>query len=48
MFNPDFKSSHYLLHLNKLNDDLSEKKRFENHSLVEIRDVNTSSLDNKL
>ena len=39
---------HYLLHLNESEDDVSEEKDVKNDSSVEIRDVNTSSIDNKL
>ena len=39
---------HYLLHLNESEDDVSEEKGLENDSSVEIRDVNTSSIDNRL
>ena len=42
-FIPDFENLHYLLHLNKSEDDVSEEKDLENDSSVEIRDVNTSS-----
>ena len=45
---PDFENLHYLLDLNELEDDVSEEKDFENDCSVEIRDVNTSSLDSKL
>ena len=45
-FIPDFKDLHYRLHLNETEDDASEEKGLENDSSVEIRDVNTSSLDN--
>ena len=47
-FFPDFENLHYLLHLNESEDDVSEEKDLENDSSVEIRDVNTSSLDNGL
>ena len=46
-FIPDFENLHYLLHLNESQDDVSEEKNLENYSSVEIRDVYTSSLDNK-
>ena len=39
---------HYLLHLNEWEDDINEGKNLENDSSVETRDVNTSSLDNRL
>ena len=39
---------HDLLHLNESEDDVSEEKGLENDSSVEIRDVNTSSIDNRL
>ena len=39
---------HYLLHLNESEDDVSEEKGLENDSSVEIRDVNASSIDNRL
>ena len=39
---------HYLLHLNESEDDVSEEKDLKNDSSVETRDVNTSSIDNKL
>ena len=45
---PDFENLHYLLQLNESEDDVSEEKDLENDSSVKIRDVNTSSLDNKL
>ena len=39
---------HYLLHLNESEDDVSDEKDVKSDSSVEIRDVNTSSVDNKL
>ena len=36
------------LHLDELEDDVSEEKDLENDSSVEIRDVNTSYSDNGL
>ena len=47
-FIPHFKNLYYLLHLNELDDNVSEEKDLENDSSVEIRDVNTSSLGNKV
>ena len=47
-FISDFENLHYLLHLNESEDDVSEEKDLENGISVEIRDLNTSSLDNKL
>ena len=47
-FIPNFENLHYLLHLNESENDVSEEKDLENDSSVEIRDLNTSSLDNKL
>ena len=47
-FIPDFENLHYLLHLNESGGDLSEEKDLKNDSSVEILDVNTSSIDNKL
>ena len=47
-FIPDFENLHYLLHLNESEDDVNEEKDLENDSSVETRDVNTSSLDNRL
>ena len=47
-FIPDFENLHYLLHLDESEDDVSEKKDLKNDSSVAIRDVNTSSIDNKL
>ena len=48
IFVSDFENLHYLLHLNESKEGVSEGKDLENDSSVEIRDVNTSSLDNKL
>ena len=39
---------HYLLHLNESEDDVSDEKDVKSDSSVEIRDVNTGSVDNKL
>ena len=47
-FIPDFENLHYLLLLNESEDVTSEEKDLKNDSSVEIRDVNTSSLDNGL
>ena len=47
-FISDFENLHYLLHLNESEDDVSEEKDLKNDSSVETRDVNTSSIDNKL
>ena len=47
-FIPDFESLCYILHLNELEDDVSEEKDLENDSSVEICDVTTASSDNKL
>ena len=47
-FIPDFENLHYLLHWNESEDEVSEEKDLENDRSVEICDVNTSSLDNKL
>ena len=47
-FIPGFENLHYLLHLNESEDDVNEEKDLENDSSVETRDVNTSSLDNRL
>ena len=44
----DFENLHYLLHLNESEDDVNEEKDLENDSSVETRDVNTTSLDNRL
>ena len=33
--------------MHELEDDVNEEKDLENDSLVETRDVNTSSLDNR-
>ena len=38
----------YLLHLNESEDEVSEEKDLKNDSSVEIHDINTSSIDNKL
>ena len=43
----DFENLHYLLHLNESEDDVREEKDLKNDSSVEIRGVNTSSIDNK-
>ena len=45
---PDFKNLHYPLHLNESKDDVSAEKDLKNDSSVEIRDINTSSIDNNL
>ena len=44
-FSPDFENLHCLLQLNESEDDVETLK---NHSSVAMRDVNTSSIDNKL
>ena len=47
-FLPDFENLNYLLHLNASKDDVVGKKILKSDSSVEIRDVNASSIDNKL
>ena len=47
-FFPDFENLHYLLRLNESEDDVNEENYLENDSSVETRNVNTSSLDNRL
>ena len=47
-FIPDLENLHHLLHLDESEDDVNEEKDLENDSSVETRDVNTSSLDNRL